>query len=123
MIRVINKRPRLHGIAIGGRPGQDVVLNLWPGVNEVDDAQWAEAMKNKLVQKHIDDEDLEVSEALGPFGELDERAAVKLISETFNRDLLKSWKFMDGRPGVLGAIAAQIEKLTPEHSGTAMQKL
>ena len=91
-------------------------LYLIPGVNRVDSKKWDSLMKGSFggpIAGLIEDGELEVVEGGASSNDDSVKLSIKLISETYDLDLLNEW--IDGAKGRLkGAIAKQIEKLELE---------
>lgn len=101
---VKNNEARVHNL--GGH------LTLGPGVNNPDPKAWAEAKKIKLVQHHLEEgtfEELDVKD----LAQVSEKRAVKLVSDTVDRELLKTFAATEKREKVKAAIAKQLEKINP----------
>lgn len=117
--------------------GGDTII-LKPGVNpNINDETWAKIAKNPIVQKKIeegiivpmpsklttakkaedkkkvqDDIQEEVDKgAAHDLAEYNAKEAVKLISETFDVEILKNWKYEEKRSTVLKEIEEQLEKI------------
>jgi hypothetical protein len=100
--------------------GDHVVL--LPGNNDVPAEGWEEAKEIKIIQGFLKEGSLvEVSGAAAKaseqkgLGDLTVPEAQKLIDETFDRDLLATWRKADERKGVLEAIDAQLDLI--KHAG------
>jgi hypothetical protein len=101
---VKNNEARVHNL--GGH------LTLGPGVNNPDPKAWAEAKKIKLVQHHLEEgtfEELDVKD----LAQVSEKRAAKLVADTVDRELLKSWAASEKREKVKAAIVKQLEKINP----------
>jgi hypothetical protein len=92
-------------------------IALMPGVNEVDDKEWAKVAELPLVKHYMemDPPQLEVvglgkrGSAVQSLDQMTVDEASKLIGETYDRDLLKKWKKKDDRKGIHHAIDQQLE--------------
>lgn len=100
---VTNNDPKLWHLA--------EILTLWPGVNEVDPAQWAEALKIKLVYSLCVDGVFEVAE--GGLETFPTPKAVETVRMTFDPKLLAQWEETEKRKPVLNAIAKQSTRMKP----------
>jgi hypothetical protein len=92
---------------------------LVPGNNEVDPAAYTELMKNELFRlmfevvgvngRPILEADKEVS--LKDITKIETKKAVKIVSETWDRGLLRGWQRPETRREVGDAIDAQLAKI------------
>jgi hypothetical protein len=110
MLIVKNTEPRVH--SLGG------FVTLLPGVNEVDEAAWERALSISIVQHYVDEGVFVVAgSAKGKPGEAAAIAgmsvgeAKKLVGETVDLQLLRSWESLEERKGVQSSITAQITKV------------
>jgi|SRR5579859_609154 len=103
-------QPNIHNI--GG------LFLLQPGVNiEVKTSDWEKAKKIPLIQHYLQTKDLEVVDATGNNDDLSAFSvseAVKLVAETFDRNVLNQWLKTDKRSTVTNAIQAQLDKVKVE---------
>jgi hypothetical protein len=92
---------------------------LLPGINEVDEAAWKEALKIELVRDFVR---LGVLKPQTPAAGAQESAglaamkapeAIAVVKKTVDRDLLEKWYADEQRKGVLEAIEAQLEEIAP----------
>lgn len=114
---------------------------LKPGVNpNVDDTAWAKVVKNPIIKKKIEEgiiipmpsklsgskkaeekkkaqEEIQAeldkgaAEALAEYNAKD---AANLVKETYDTEVLKSWKYEEKRGEVLKTIEEQLEKIANE---------
>jgi len=80
---------------------------LLPGTNEVTDKQFKKISAHPLFEK-IDDLVVEKKKEIT---KLTVKEAKELIEDTFNPELLRSWKEKDSRTGVIKSIDKQLEEL------------
>ncbi len=109
MVFVKNTRPRLHSIPVAGFK----TLQLVPGINQLDERAWSVALEHESVKRALDAGDLEVESKRGadtdnPLKGLAPSKAVRLVGETFDERLLRSWRVVELRGPVLSAIDAQL---------------
>lgn len=115
---VINNQARLERIGIGYMPdAHDVeILQLKPGVNVVDCDEWERAKALETIRDRLDadllEEGDEVEDEKSALGEMDERAARKLVGKTYSVPTLAAWQSIEERAPIRKAIKAQIEKCT-----------
>lgn len=100
-------------------------MKLYPGVNDVDPAKWAEATvkyKDQEILALLDKGDLVVLEKdevkmVAPEKEtktlkgFSKKKALEVIKDTFNYELLAFWKASDDRPDVIVAIEKRVEEM------------
>jgi hypothetical protein len=136
MVIVKNNSVSIRFIPTGGkdsRPGVDGI-RLMPGNNEVPSTAWEQAKKIAVIRMLLEDETLEEGEST-PDGEeaeaadgtpvilgMNEKKAKKLVAETFDVELLKSWLVAEKRPKVKAAIDAQLEELKPDTKDEAKEE-
>jgi len=109
-------------------------LRFLPGINEVDEAAWNKVKDHPLLQERFNSgallwvkgpgvqkkevpEDVPPEEVESDVEALDGMTsdeAKALVAKTFSLDLLNSWLELETRKGVLKAIEAQIEAVTPK---------
>ena len=109
-----------------GVPYSSGTFYLKPGVNEVDDAVWAEVKKSGILSHQIGGgfiqevfkaesaasiEKSGESEAIKGLSELNATESMAVIAETYDEDLLKAWAKTETRKTVQKAIAEQLEKV------------
>ncbi len=98
-----------------GRPDEapDALL---PGINEVDEAEWAKAEKIPVIQHLIKDGTLkpQKGKSAADLSTMKAPEAIELVTNTVDRQLLESWFDAESRKGVLEAIEAQLEEITPK---------
>ena len=101
---------------LGKKDGQFVMLK--PGVNELDKSDWDEFKVHSVIVDLIKSgelEELEVQlkeeEKKTDLSKMNPSIASKLIKDTFDRDLLKSWLESEKRSPVVKSLKAQLEKL------------
>jgi hypothetical protein len=103
-----NSTSSMHGIAYGTLSNQKLV-NLWPGINEIDPAVWAEIEKNPMVQTRLEAGIYEALES-SKGDPLSPQKMAKLIAEAVSRDDLLKWR-EDSRPSVRRAAAKRYEEI------------
>lgn len=112
---VKNNEARIHRIGAGVDHAE---ITLLPGVNDVPDRDWSKAKEIKLVGLQLKAKTFEeVGSSKESPGAGEQKSpkdmkvddAVKLIGETYDRELLKRWALEDERKGVQKAIADQQE--------------
>lgn len=119
---VENTEARLHTIALRNgtpqNPHDAVSFRLLPGVNLVQDSQWAEAKKLGTIQAMLREE---ILNEIGGNGQgekalvsLKPNEAKKVASRIYDRDALKLWAAIEKRAEVRAAIRKQIQEITPE---------
>lgn len=89
-------------------------VNLLPGVNEVDAAEWAKVVANPIVKYKLESGDLEVIDMVkgaNPLAGMPDPRAVKLVQETVVLELLEKWLAKEKRAKVVAALKKQIEEL------------
>lgn len=89
---------------------------LLPGVNEVDPVEWAKAELIPVVQHLIKDGTLvpKREQSAADLSGMKATEATKLVENTFDKALLEKWFDGETRKGVLEAIEAQIDQITPK---------
>lgn len=92
---------------------------ILPGSNELNAAEFEAATKKSPVwQKWIEDGDIKVEATAedegGTLAGLDVKKALKLVADTFNRDLLALWIDNEKRPDVKKALRKRDEFLEAE---------
>jgi hypothetical protein len=104
---VVNKEARIIHV------GEGVVL--MPGVNSPDAEAWATAKEQlPVIQYMLDDGALEEKALdVDQIGKLSPRAALKLVRDTVDEELLRRMRNADKRREVLDAIDKQIEAVQP----------
>lgn len=108
------------GIINIGHTGGTILL--MPGVNTPKKEEWDKVKTNPIVKQMIEDGKIEVVEAEKADSEEKEvstslallhvKTAEKLVKETLNRDILKTWLSTEKRPSVLKALNEQLDKVT-----------
>ncbi len=89
-------------------------LQLIPGVNDVrEDLRNAALQRCKKQAQRMIDQALIVVEEAQPvsLGDLTQGRAVALVRETLDEKLLKTWKGLETRKGVLSEIGKQLAKV------------
>lgn len=121
-------------------PGGSAIV-LKPGVNpNIKESDWSEVAKNPIIKKKIDDgiivpmpsklktasnaedkkkikEDIQSELNSGAAKDLAEytvKEAAKLITETYDVEILKQWKYEENRSTVQKAIDEQLELISSE---------
>ena len=121
-------------------PGGSAIV-LKPGVNpNIKESDWSEVAKNPIIKKKIDDgiivpmpsklktasnaedkkkikEEIQSELNSGAAKELAEytvKEAAKLITETYDVEILKQWKYEENRSTVQKAIDEQLELISSE---------
>lgn len=108
-------------------------IRFLPGINEVEESNWNKVKDHPLLQERFDSGALvwvkgpkdEVkkakAEALPPVEDDGDalagttvEEAKKLVTDTFDLNLLKKWSETETRKSVLKAIEAQVDKVTPK---------
>lgn len=86
---------------------------LLPGINEVDEAEWAKAEKIPVIQHLIKDGTLkpQKGKSAADLSQLKAPEAIELVKNTVDRELLEGWFANEQRKGVLEAIEAQLEEI------------
>jgi hypothetical protein len=108
---VENTQPRIHNL--GGH------CTLMPGINEVEEAAWKEALKIELVRDLVRLGVLKPQAPAAPVAGAQGLAAMKVpeaiatVKKTVDKDLLEKWYADEQRKGVLEAIEEQLEEITP----------
>ncbi len=89
-------------------------ITLMPGNNEVDPADWTELMKNSHVQNQTEDRVFEVEKdvSLKDISKLSDRKAIKVVQETYLREILRNWARLEHRPEIAKAIEEQLAKVS-----------
>jgi hypothetical protein len=97
-------------------PPKDALL---PGVNEVNEVEWAKAEKIPLVQHYVEEGIFKVRKSSSELTALPPREAIELVRSTVDRGLLEKWFDIEKRKPVLEAIAAQLDtiKVPPQKNG------
>jgi hypothetical protein len=90
-----------------------------PGANELDAAEFEAATKDSPVwRKWFEDGDIKVEakadEEGGALAQLDSKKAIKLVADTFDRDLIALWQDNEKRPEVKKALRKRDELLEAE---------
>jgi len=110
-----NNEPRVHGLAYqGGR------LDLKPGVNRVERAEWDRVKDDEINKFRLRRGSFAPGQAI--FEVLDgpeKKLGVSLIADTFDRELLRSWLETERSPELVSAIQAQIARIAPAIANTA----
>ncbi len=89
---------------------------LLPGANEVDEAEWAKAEKIPAIQHMIKEGLLKPQRdvSAADLSKLKASDAIDLVNKTVDKALLESWFDAETRKGVLEAIEAQLDEITPK---------
>lgn len=90
-------------------------LRLLPGVNMLDKAQHDELVSHPIMRKHIAAGSLEVDvlpENSHGLAGMHHSQAIKLVGETFDRNLLNAWLGDEQRASVRKAIDAQLAAIS-----------
>lgn len=114
---VINKRPKI----VSPCPG----LVLLPGANHVRDEEWAKVAGGQFVQARLANGTLEVVVAPKEDGagaasspkQMSAADAVKLVSQTYDEELLTDWLDEEKRSTVVAAIEKQFDRLEEAGKG------
>ncbi len=121
-VLVENSSERMHGINDGQPPGAKGVrvrkpyINLWPGLNKVEAADWAKALKEPMVQLYLKDRTFAERARINSYEDLAERDAVALLSNAWEPNLLKDWQGKDARANVQEAIRKQWDQINGERA-------
>ena len=99
-----NKEARLRSIPVNGK-----MIQLKPGINEVDEKDLEEALKIKTIAAAFEDGLLENLKDSNAITDLNVKRAAVLIAETFDELLLAKWRSAEKRETVKAAIDKQIE--------------
>jgi len=93
-------------------------FKLLPGVNQVDQDQFDQAMRLPAFKGLVDSGVIEVlsREADGDLSKLGGKQAIALVGKTVDRDLLGLWAASEKRGDVIKAISKQLEAVTPDPS-------
>lgn len=120
-VLIHNTKDSLHSLSLpaaGGDPRRAIALHkthlLKPGVNRVPADVWRTAKEQVMTQKHLEAGDLVELDKSTDVAKMPEKAALKIVSETVDRDLLTEWKSGEKRPKVKAALKSQLAKLEPE---------
>jgi len=93
-------------------------IQLLPGVNEVTKEDWSLALQHPVVKRYLDEEGIlevkgqTVDDKPSKKEGLEDYtipSASKIIKETYDVELLKSWKLKDDRVGIAQAIDDQLQ--------------
>lgn len=121
----------LHMIPVMAKNNKiEKYIKLVPGFNDIDDKDWENAEKNSDVKALVDSGDIEVvKEVVNPDKEAKDKKikvsslkdlpaneAEKIIADTWDVDVLKSWKKKESRDSVRTTIMNQLENI--EKAGT-----
>lgn len=87
-------------------------VTLLPGVSPVSLIDWRLALKQKMVQLHVQEGHFVELDA-NSIADLPDKKALELIDLTVHRPLLLDWADQEKRPRVRTAIASQLEKIAP----------
>lgn len=91
-------------------------ITLMPGMNEVDSKKWDKVKDLPLVQARIDSEQLIIKELKDGethiLSSLDAKGAIKIVKETFKKELLDDWLTKEKRQNVIKAINEQIKEIS-----------
>src|SRR5690606_28599282 len=120
---VHNTEPRLFGLNT-----KECSVKLMPGVNQVDDEQWAKVKDMKLVKHLLASGSLKIAEPAKEKGqgkaqsikEMNAGEAIKLVDQTLDEALLAKFAGEEDRKSVVDAIEKQFKKL--EEAGKKEQK-
>jgi hypothetical protein len=95
-----------------------------PGVNDVDEKEWAEALKAPAFKALVDNGTFEVVQAgkegapaTADISKMPPHAAIELVQATVSAPLLHDWAGTEKRPSVLEAIHAQQKSIDPRKKG------
>lgn len=114
-IFIRNNEPRVHGLAFkGGR------LDLKPGVNRVERADWDKVKDDDITKFRLRRGSLGPNQAV--FEVLDgpeKKLTSSLVADTYDRELLRSWLETERAPEVIAAIQAQLVRIAPSAANTA----
>jgi hypothetical protein len=108
-IFIRNNEPRIHGLAFcGGR------LDLKPGINRVERTVWDKVKGDSINKFRLSRGSLGPGRAV--FEELDgpeKGLTTSLISDTYDRELLRKWLESERSPETVRAIQAQLARIAP----------
>jgi hypothetical protein len=95
-------------------------VHLMPGVNDVDEKEFAEVSKYEAFKALLDDGTIEVLQskdgkplALADVAKLPEKKAMELVDKTVSKPVLKAMRDADKRPAVVEAIEEQLAVIDP----------
>lgn len=115
LIIIKNNTTSFHRIALSGEFDDD--LDLAPGINEVDDGQWARAAVDSMIRWRVENDEYLVlgkcDERTTPLAKLKDKNAVAMVKATVTEALLKRWQPIEKRPTVAAAIAEQLIAIDP----------
>lgn len=101
--------PAVESTAAGAPPPpKDALL---PGLNEVDEAAWAEAEKIELVKHYIESGVFKVTRQAPEIGKYQQRDALDLVKRTVDKPLLEKWASAEKRRPVVDAIELQLKAI------------
>jgi hypothetical protein len=114
----------VFGITLPGHGSSMRHVDLYPGINQVEDQDWAEALKNSMVQIHLKAGTLEDLQAdVTNIGKVAEPEAIELVELTVRAELLENWSLQEKRPAVAKAIRDQLKAIDPkEHARTKKEE-
>jgi hypothetical protein len=108
---VMNKRSGMHHVG---------ELHFQPGLNEVPQERWEEALQLPAFAALVDDGTFEEVQtksgkpvAAADVPSLPEKQAISLIKETTSKSLLNAWQLVEKRQPVLDAIQDQFDAIDP----------
>lgn len=105
----------------GEKPPLIEMVKLVPGCNDVSADAWAQLEKNEYVRALLTLETptgkpmIEVDKAvdLGNLAKIEPKKAVKIVMNTFDRELLRSWQRVETRRDVGNAVDGQLGMVSP----------
>ncbi len=101
--------PAVERTAAGAPPPpKDALL---PGLNEVDEAAWAEAEKIELVKHYMETGVFKVTRSAPEIGKYQQREALDLVKRTVDKALLEKWAASERRRPVQDAIDLQLKTI------------
>ncbi len=104
---VVNNQARFHNLG-------DIVV-LKPGVNDVPDVVWDEALEIAAVRTMVEDKTFTVEKrSLKDLSRLKPADAAELVKVTYDKELLAKWAAAEKRRAISDLIAAQVDAVTPK---------
>jgi len=108
MLLIENTEPNLKSF---GTARQPTGVDLKPGINEVDPADWTEAKQHPVVQHWIKSKAVRLVGAKA-LEKLPRASAIDVVQNTLDIELLRKWEKAPLDKAVAQAVRAQLQEMT-----------